>query len=239
MYKIELTKLMDKKSTKVLMIVYTVFLVGLLGLYSYGEIGLNISLFNSGQFVLSSLNMMMAVILPFIVLYLSSSSFVTEFKNNTIKNMFLLPVKKMDIYLSKLLSVQTIIGVLLMIQLILTLIAGTIIDGFAISMTTLVTYLGAFLMLGLINVLSSILAMFLSTTGMVIIISYVGFIALNVGGYVFPALRNISISHMLGQYQMIFSSSTLLLSVVAYYILLTIIGYQLFEKKEAIICQSE
>ncbi len=128
---------------------------------------------------------------------------------------------------------------MLMMQLVLSIIFATFIDGFAISMATLTSYFGAFLILGLVNLLGSLLAMFLTTTGMVIIVSYIGFISLNVLGYVVPTLRNISISHMLGQYQMVFGSLTLLLSVVAYYILLTIIGYQLFEKKEAIICQSE
>lgn len=221
------------------MILYAVLLAGLLGLYGYGELGLNLSIFNSGQFVLSSLNMMMAMILPFIVLYLSSSSFVSEFKSNTIKNMFLLPVKKYEIYLAKLLSVQTLLGAMLMVQLIISIVFGSLIDGFAFSLATFTSYLGAFLILGLVNLLGSVLAMFLSTTGMVIIVSYIGFISLNVLGYVVPTLRSISISHMLGQYQMVFGSITLLLSVVAYYILLTIIGYQLFEKKEAILCQSE
>ena len=239
MYKIELSKILGKKSTKILMIIYAVMLAGLLGIYTYGEAGLNLSIYNSGQFVLSSLKTMMALILPFIVLYLSSSTFVSEFKNNTIKNLFLLPVKKYEIYAAKLLSVQTIIAALLGIQLIISMIFGTFIDGFAFSMSTLTSYFGAFIILGLINVLSSLLSMFLNTTGMVVIVSYIGFIALNVLGYMVPQLQIISISHMMGQYQMIFSSFTLLLSVVAYYILLTIIGYQLFEKKEAMICQSE
>ncbi len=239
MYKIELSKILGKKSTKILMIIYAVMLAGLLGIYTYGEAGLNLSIYNSGQFVLSSLKAMMALILPFIVLYLSSSTFVSDFKNNTIKNLFLLPVKKYEIYAAKLLSVQTIIAALLVIQLIISMIFGTFIDGFAFSMSTLTSYFGAFIILGLINVLSSLLSMFLNTTGMVVIVSYIGFIALNVLGYIVPQLQIISISHMMGQYQMIFSSFTLLLSVVAYYILLTIIGYQLFEKKEAMICQSE
>lgn len=239
MYKIELSKLMGKKSTKILLVIYILLLTGLLGLYTYGEVGLDLSIYNRGQFVLSSLNMMMALILPFIVLYLSSSTFVSEFKNNTIKNLFLLPIKKYEIYIAKLLSVQTLIGAILGIQLFSSIIVGTIIDGFSLSMSIFISYFGAFIILGLINLLSSILSMFLNTTGMVIIVSYIGFVSLNVLGYIVPMLQNISISHMISQYQMIFSSSTLLLSIVAYYILLTIVGYQLFEKKEAMICQSE
>lgn len=239
MYKIELIKLLSKKSTKTLIIIYSVLLVALLGLYAYGEAGLDISIYNSGQFVLSSLSMMMALVLPFITLYLSASTFIGEFKNSTIKNLLLLPVKKYQIYIGKLLSVQTVIGMILGIQLVLTLILGGVIDGFSLSLNTLTYYLGAFIILGLINVLSALLSMVLNTPGMVIIVSSIGFIGLNVLSYALPSIRVISLSHMLGQYTMIFNSMTLLLSVLAYYILFSIVGYQLFDKKEAMVCQSE
>jgi len=239
MFKIEWNKLISKKSTKILLIIYGLVLVGLLGFYTYGEFGLNLSIYNAGQFVTASLSSMMAIILPFIVLYLSSQSFVTEFKNNTFKNMFLLPVKKSTIYLSKLISVQALVGLLLISQFILTTIVGLVVDGLSFSLVPLTTYLGAFLVLGLINILSSLLAMVFNSTGIIIIVAYFGYMALNIFGYLVPRIKVISISHMLGGYPLIFTSLTLLLSVVAYYILLYIIGYQLFEKKEAIICQSE
>lgn len=239
MFKIELSKLLSKKSTKTLMVIYSVILLGILGVYTYGEFGLNLSIYNSGQFVTASLNTMMAVVLPFIVLYLSSQSFVTEFKDNTFKNLFLLPVKKSSIYLSKLLSVQAVIAMILGSQFILTSLVGILVDGFSLSLVPVTYYLGAFLVLGLINMLSSLLSMIFNSTGIILIVSYFGFLGLNILGYVVPKIKMISISHMLGGYQMILTSLTLLLSVIAYYILLYIAGYQLFEKKEAIVCQSE
>jgi len=81
--------------------------------------------------------------------------------------------------------------------------------------------------------------MFFNSSGMIIIVSYIGFMVLNVLGIIIPKIQVISLGHIMGQYQMLFSSLTLLLSVVAYYILFSVIGYQLFEKKEAMICQSE
>lgn len=239
MYKMELTKIIHKKSTKILLVIYSILLLGLLAIYTYGETGLNLSIYNSGQFVIASLNAMMAFILPFIVLYLSSNTFIYEFKNNTIKNLFLLPINKYEIFLAKLLSVQTIIGILLLLQLIITFVLGILVDGLSFSFVTITNYLGAFLILGVVNILSSILSLFLNTTGMVIIVSYVGYFGLNILGYLVPRLKGISISHMIGNYHMIFNSLTLLLSVFAYYILLYIIGFQLFDKKEAVICQLE
>ena len=239
MYKIELKKLFHKKSIKTLIFIYAVLFLGLIGIYIYGETSLNLSIYNSGQFVLSSLNTMMAFMLPFMVIYISSNTFVTEFKNQTIKNLYLLPVKKYEIYIAKLLSVQTLIAIVLMMQLVLSLVFGTILDGFALSLNTVTTYIGAFLVLGLINLLSSLLSMFLNSSGMIIIVSYIGFMVFNVLGIIIPKLQVISLGHIMGQYQMLFSSLTLLLSVVAYYILFSVIGYQLFEKKEAMICQSE
>ncbi len=239
MYKIELTKLLHKKSIKTLMIIYAVLFLGLIGIYIYGESSLNLSIYNSGQFVLSSLNTMMAFMLPFIAIYISSNTFVTEFKNKTIKNLYLLPVKKYEIYIAKLLSVQTLIAVILMMQFVLSLIFGTILDGFSLNLNTVTTYIGAFVILGLINLMSSLFSMFFNSSGMIIIVSYIGFMVLNVLGIIIPKIQVISLGHIMGQYQMLFSSLTLLLSVVAYYILFSVIGYQLFEKKEAMICQSE
>lgn len=239
MFNIEWQKLIGKKSSKTLLVIYSIILVGLLGLYAYGEFGLNLSIYNAGQFVTASLSTMMAMILPFIVLFLSSQSFVSEFKSNTFKNMFLLPVKKSKIYLSKLLSVQALVGIILATQFLLTTLVGLLVDGISLSFAPLTAYLGAFAVLGLVNIVSSLLAMLFSSTGIIIIVSYFGYLALNILGYVVPRLKVISISHMLGAYPLVFTSLTLLLSVVAYYILLYIIGYQLFEKKEAIVCQSE
>ncbi|MCH4889254.1 hypothetical protein EZV73_16780 [Acidaminobacter sp. JC074] len=239
MFKIEFKKLLNKKSTKTLLIIYGLLFLGLMGIYAYGEAGLGLSIYNSGQFTLSSLNAMMTFVLPFIVLYMTASTFVSEFKKGTIKNLYLLPVQKHEIYISKLLSVQSLVGILLIVQMVLSLIAGGLLDGIGLSLATITGYIGAFILLGLINVLSSLLSMFLNTSGMVVLVTYIAFMVLNVVGIMVPSLQTISISHMMGQYQMIFSSFSLLLSVIAYYILLSVVGYQLFDKKEAMICLSE
>ena len=81
------------------------------------------------EFIKASLSVTMSMILPFITLYISSTSFALDFSNGTIKNMFLLPVNKSSIYLGKILSVQTLIAVLLSVQFFYSMLFGLILDG--------------------------------------------------------------------------------------------------------------
>lgn len=239
MFKLEFEKLISHKNTKILLSIYLIALIFFLGIYLVGESALNISIFNTGQFVVASLNMMMALILPFIALYLSSHSFISEYRKNTLKNILLLPVKKSEIFIGKLMSIQVLLGGMLIFQFIVTSTFGIIMDGFSFSATGILVYLNAYIILGLVSLFAAVLSGILSTTGMVVIFSTITYLSLNFITLLLPRLQVISLSYMLSNYQIILASGTLLLSLVAYYIILYIIGYQLFEKKEAIICLSE
>lgn len=240
--KIEINKLMAKKSTRTLLIVYLVAFIGLIGLYVFGEVNLGLSIFNQGQFQLASLSLMMSVLLPIVVIYASSNTFASEYADQSIKNMLLLPVSKTTLYLGKVLSVQVFIAALLLVQFILSSVVGLIIDGgyslevLALGMSR---YLSAFITLGLLNLMAGMLALIINSSAVVMLVSILGYFGLNMIGYIVPRIKIILPSYLLGQYDMMFRSFTVLLSILAYYIIFYITGYLLFEKKEAMICQSE
>lgn len=237
---IEILKLFKRKSTKVLMIIYGVIMIFISAMYLFGEKKLGVSLFTEGQFISASLSVTMGMILPFIALYSTSTSFALDFSKGTIKNMFLLPITKSDIYSGKLLSVQSLIAVLLSVQFAYSLIFGLILDGgftFAILSAALLKYLGAFLILGLVNLGGAFLSLLVTSTGLAVMLSYLIYIGTNLVSVYFPALKAISIYNILTNYNSL--TISLLLSVISYYIILYVVGNIIFEKKEENACQYE
>jgi len=243
-FKLEWTKLFKKKNTKVLIGLYGIILFVLTGLYLYGESALGLSIYNESQFVKASLSIMMGFILPFIALYLSSTNIINDFSNHTIKNLMLLPIEKSKLFIGKVLSIQALIGLLLAIQLVFTLLVSLLLDGgfsFTILLSLVTAYIGAFLVLGLINLFGVLLGLLLNSSGLTIVVGYVSFIGLKLFAAYSGALKAISPTTLISNYNHIISLSslTLLLSLVSYYIILFIVTSQLFEKKEVQPCQSE
>ncbi len=241
---IEGLKLYKRKSTKNLIMLYSTLLFILSGLYFYGEKSMGITLFTEGQFISASLAMMMSVLLPFIALYLSSTSFALDFSKGTLKNMLLLPVKKSQIYLGKILAVQSLMGVLLSIQFMFTFTVGLLLDGgisLSLLLTTLMAYLGAFIVLGLVNTVGAVLSLLINSTGLALFISYLLYVGMGIASLYLPPLRAISFSHIMSSYSDIIMSLDfkLILSIIAYYLLFITLGHVLFEKKEESVCQYE
>ncbi|MBI9013263.1 MAG: ABC transporter permease [Clostridiales bacterium] len=244
MIKMEWIKLLKKKNTKVLIGLYGVILLVMSGLYIFGEKSFGLSIYTESQFIKATLSTMMGFILPFIALYLSSTKIIGEFSHHTIKNLMLLPIEKSKIFFGKIVSVQGLLGVLLLMQFTVSLILGLLLDGgfsLGVLMSLFGEYLGAFVILGLINLSGSLLAMVFNSGGLTIFIGYVLYIGMNfISLYVAP-FRTISLTTVISNYGSLFNgtSLTLLLSVLAYYMILYIVGSQLFEKKEVQSCQSE
>lgn len=243
-FKMEFLKLYKRKSTKVLMSIYGLMMILLFIVYFLGENQLGLKIFSGGQFLSATLSLMMSVILPFICLYISSVSFALDFTNGTIKNMFLLPIKKSDIFLAKIISVQSLIGLLLVIQFSISLLFGLLLDGgFSISYLIIyfLEYLGAFFVLGIVNLSGVLFSLLVSSTGLALLLSYLVYIGMGIISSFVPVLKTISVSNIITNYSIILSkfSISLLLSVVAYYIILFIIGSLVFEKKEESLCQFE
>lgn len=239
---VEWQKLFKKKSTKVLLVIYAVSLMVMMFAYGYGEGALNLSILNSGQFTTTTLGLFMGFLLPFMTIYIASQNMIEAYDKQTIKNMYLMPIKKSNLFIAKIMGIQVFVGLLLVIQLVLTSLYGIIFDGLMTTtmiMTILIHYLGAFLILGLINIFSHVMSLVLKSTGIVLLVSYLTYMGAGILGFFVPRLKVILPGTMISNYAFLFTSVTLLLSVLAYYIILYIVGYQLFEKKEVMICQSE
>lgn len=146
--------------------------------------------------------------------------------------------------MGKVMALQSLIGVLLLIQFVSTFLLSFILDGgisISVFFTYFLEYLGAFLILGLVNLSGALLSLLLSSTGLAVFVSYLLYVAMGIVGIYLPQLRVISISRILGNYDNLITNFnlSLLLSVVSYYIILFIVGNLVFEKKEESVCQYE
>jgi len=223
---------------------YSFFVLILSMGYLLGEQTLGLNLFTEGQFIGSALRFTMSFILPFIALYVTSTSFALDFSQGTIQNMFLLPLRKDEIYRAKLMASLSLMGILLIIQFAFSLVLGVHLDGgFEISL--LFTYslqtIGAFFILGLVILVSALLSLLVSSTGLAVLLSYLSLMAMNVISLYLPQFRIISLPKIIKDYETLMTqfSPSQLLSVVAYYIILFMVGYLIFEKKDEGSCQYE
>lgn len=241
--KVELTKLTKKTNTKVFLIIYGVIFLAIALIYVMAENMLDLSFYSGTQFVGASLNTMMAFMLPLLTIFFAGSSESLDFTRGTMKNMYLLPISRSKLFISKLGAVQVIVGSVLGIQFVFSILISFIVDGFTfVGVTPLfLDYLGAFLVLGLVNILGNVLSLIFKNTGLTVIIAYIGYVGLRLLTMYIPSLDAISLATVIDNYKNILDVSTInmLLSTVAYYIILFIVGLLLFEKKEESLCQFE
>jgi ABC-type transport system involved in multi-copper enzyme maturation permease subunit len=244
MIKNELVKMLNRKSVKIFSFLYVLVLIVITAGYFVGENIMGLSVFGGGQFISVSLGLMMSFLLPFMAIYLISTSISIDLHEGTIKNMFLLPVKKSKILFNKLLAIQLLISAVLAIHFIYVLIISLIQDGgFSIGLlgSYLLTYLGAIVVLGLVSIIGANIVLLVNSVSLTLIISYLSYIAIVIASRYFAGINAISISRILNNYENVFQliNINLLLTISSYYILLLITSSLIFDKKEESVCQYE
>lgn len=234
--RVELRKLFKRKSTKILLLIYGFVVLLMSAVYVWGETHWNVTLYTEGQYISASLGVMMQFILPFISLYVASSSFALDFGKGTIKNMLLLPIQNSQIFYSKIMAVQSLIGALLGIQFVVTMLVGLFMDGWfswTLVLINLAEYLGAFVVLGLISLIGATLYLFFSSVGLTILVTYLCYVGMGIGSLYWEPLRIISITQFIKHYEYLFTemNGVMLLAILAYYIILITTGSFIFESK--------
>ena len=99
--KVELTKLLKKTSTQVFLILYAIIVLGGSAVYVIAESRFDLSIYSGVQFVGASLGSMMAFLLPLMTIYFAGSSQSIDFSRGTMKNMYLLPISRTELFISK------------------------------------------------------------------------------------------------------------------------------------------
>jgi hypothetical protein len=240
--KIEIAKLYKRKNIKVLASIYASVLIAMSMIYLVAEKGYGLTLYTEGQFINSSLSIVMGGFMPLLTLYVASVSFSSEMSSGTLKNMLLLPIDKAQLYLAKIAAVLSLVGGMLIFQWLYSMTFSISIDGgigFSYLVETILEYFGAFLVLGLIINISITFTLAFKSTGITIVSSYLLYVVLGIVGMYFPIFSNVSPSTIIRAYGYFFESGggIRLLSTFAYYIIIVMTGLLLFDKKEEEICQ--
>ncbi len=200
--KVEIKKLLKKKSTKVFLILYGIILAGITTVALVAELVFGLALYHGAGFIGAVLATMMGFLLPLMTIYLSSSSQALDMTRKTMKNMYLLPISRTKLYISKIAAVQFITAAVLGIQFVVVLAANLAINGTDLAglVGVAVDHIGAFLILGLVNIIGNALTLLVRNTGLVIILAYVGFVGLNLLAMYFPAVSTVAITTLLSGY---------------------------------------
>lgn len=241
--KAEVRKLKARKSTKVFIIIYALIYLGMVAVYLIGERTFELSLYNEAQFVSSSLNSMMALMLPLLTIYIASQSFVNDFSTGAIKNMFLAPISKDKLFVGKLVAIISLVGVLLVSQFVLSFMLSIILEGGVTIgiLTVLGDYIGAFVILSFVALIGALLALVFNSTGIAVLVAYLGYFGISILNMYLPNTAHVSIPAIISNYDQLIGNNplVLLLSTASYTIILFIAGLLLFEKKEDGLCQSD
>lgn len=239
--RIEIIKLYKRKNIKVLASIYMAMMIAMSIFYLIAERRLGLTLYTEGQFITSSLSLVMTGFMPLLALYVASVTLSSEMSGGTLKNMLLLPIKREHLYLYKIAAVLGLIGGMLVLQWFYSMFFSLLVDGaisFSFLIGTLGDYIGAFLVLGLIVNLSSTLTLAFKSTGITIVSSYLLYVVIGFAGIYFPAFSNVSPTTIIREYGYFFEGGggIQLLSTFGYYIIVVMTGLLLFDKKEEEIC---
>jgi ABC-type transport system involved in multi-copper enzyme maturation permease subunit len=229
----ELRKLFQGSKLKILLALS--FLIGVLFVLVGGSLGLN------GNLSLIALDLLSVVILPLFMVSLGSELMVSEWKDGTIKNMLKLPLSREMMYLGKLFA-GWIVGALIVLSLFVpTFLGSLLLEGTSVLSTlgaSIAEYAGAVIFCGLLLILSNSISLWVGNSGVGLLLSVVLWIAMSVIGLFEPELSRFFVTSYAEWIKPLLyrgdagASLSMLLFMAAYYIIGTILGLIVFQRKE-------
>ncbi len=237
----EWTKIMAKGKSKVLLVLVSLFAVGASIVYYIIQSQLNLTLIEGEQFSIWVLNRLMTLILPVILFMLVGDTFSGEFQEGTIKNVLSLPAKRNTLFVAKLLAIALYMLLILGIVGGISFVGTLVISGFS-ALTGLgsliIAYLGAFMVLGVIEVMSALVALFLNSSSFALVLNLILWLTMGTAGVFISGLAPFLPTSYSSWYEPLIRNGNLklmiptLLYMISYYIILTIFGALKFQKRE-------
>lgn len=182
------------------------------------------------------LSLMMKLLLPLFVLMTVIDSTTGEFQDDSIMNELQLPLDRYQLYLGKLSASLLFAGMLLAITYATSCLGAVIVSGFGIfSMLPqlLISYFSAWLALGLLTIIASLVGLFVRTTSLALVMCILLWAGFNVLGIFMSQLQAFLPTALVSAYAQIIEPSRLL-CLISYYIIFTILGIFKFQAKEVI-----
>jgi ABC-type transport system involved in multi-copper enzyme maturation permease subunit len=229
----ELRKLFRGSKLRVLLALS--FLIGVLFVLIGGNLGLD------GNLSLIALDLLSAVILPLFMVSLGSELMVNEWKDGTIKNMLKLPLSREMMYMGKMFA-GWIVGALIVLSLFVPTFLGSImLEGTSVLSTlgvSIAEYAGTVIFCGLLLILSNSISLWVGNSGVGLLLGVLLWIAMSVIGLFEPELSRFFVTSYAEWIKPLLyrgdigASLSVLLFMAAYYIIGSILGFIVFQRKE-------
>ncbi|MBT2289445.1 ABC transporter permease [Paenibacillus albidus] len=229
----ELRKLFRGGKLKVLLMLS--FLIGVIFVLIGERVGL------SGNLPVTTLELLLAAVLPLFMVSLGSDLMAGEFKDGTIKNALKLPLGRETLFIGKILAGWTA-GALIVLSVFVPTFIGSIgLEGMSALSTlgaTMAEVGGAILFCGLLVVLANSVSLWTGSGGVGMVVGIMLWITMGVIGFFEPQLNRFFLTdfadwlHPLLYTGDFGASVTTLLFMTAYYIMGIITGLLAFQRKE-------
>lgn len=228
----ELRKLFRGGKLKALLLLSLI--IGVLFVYIGDRLGLKDNL------PLTAIELLLAVVLPFLMAALGSGLMIGEFKG-TIKHALKLPISREFLFMGKLFAGWAAGALIVLCMIVPTFIGGFILHGVpaASSLGAGIAELGsAILFSGLLLVLANSVSLWVGSSAVGLAVSVVLWMAMSVLGFLEPGLNRFFVTNYADWLQPLLYGGdanmtvSTLLFMTAYYIIGTILGLLAFQRKE-------
>jgi ABC-2 type transport system permease protein len=181
----EFVKLFYQTKTKILIAlsIISVVAIGIVTFLINNNTG--VQMISPERFPIFVLELLIGFVMPVLTIFIGSELLANEFKDGTIKNLFALPVSKSIIYVGKVLAGAIDIGTYLLTIGVSSLAVSGVLNGteaFGNLGGFFVSYLGAFVFLVMILIITSFFTLLISSPGMAIVMNLFIWFGIGIGG---------------------------------------------------------
>jgi len=200
-----------------------------------------IQLVTPERFPMFVLELLTGFVMPVLTIFIGSELLSSEFKDGTIKNLFALPVSKSIIYLGKIFAGAIEIGIYLLIIGVSSIIVSGVINGaeaFGNLGGFFISYLGAFVFLIMILIITSFITLLVGSPGMAIVVNLFIWFGIGAIGIFLTNIKQFLPTSFVNWYQPLVNGVNLtmslppLLYMISYCVIFIIAGMMIFERKE-------
>ncbi|MHB8063728.1 MAG: ABC transporter permease subunit [Ruminiclostridium sp.] len=193
------------------------------------------------RFPMFVLELLTGFVMPVLTIFIGSELLSGEFKDGTIKNLFALPISKSIIYLGKIFAGAIEIGIYLLIIGASSVAVSGIINGaeaFGNLGGFFISYLGVFIFLVMILIITSFFTLLVGSPGMAIVMNLFIWFGVSVTGILLTNIKEYLPTSFVNWYQPLVNGVNLamalppLLYMISYCVIFIIAGMMIFERKE-------
>lgn len=239
--KSEFIKLFYQAKTKIL-IALSIISVAAIGIFTFFiSNNTGVQVVSPERFPVFVLELLIGFVMPVLTIFIGSELLANEFKDGTAKNLFALPVSKSIIYVGKVFAGAVVIGTYLLIIGGSSVAVSGVLNGtkaFGNLGGFLVSYLGAFVFLIMVLIITSFFTLLINSPGMAIVMNLFIWFGIGIGGMFLTNIKGFLPTSFVNWYQPLVSGGSLVMALVplaymiSYCTIFIIAGMMIFERKE-------